>query len=172
MSPSSRTVRESASSKSLALTGSMVTTWMPRRSTRRLISSAGTSSGIASAAAVTSGGNSVGNPLCLTMRSTSRPRSPGVPSTSLTRPVGPAVGEPQSVISTMTFCPSSASIDSMTGTKTSRRNRGSSGLTVTKCFARFTVPTNMVEARSSTFTTFPSGRPRRCVSTRTTTLSP
>lgn len=90
-----------ASSKSLAVSPSIVKQSWSLRSTLSLISFSVTFSGIFSASSKTSGGNSTGRSNFLIMSSMSN-FAPFLPKFSITLPTGPLVSEGYETISTTT----------------------------------------------------------------------
>ena len=120
---------QTASSKSLASSPSMVTSGTPRRSTRPAMSAGCTSSGTAVACASTSGGNSCGMSWPWIAASTACEAVSLSPSTASTRPIGGRCASCGVVTSATTSCPALAPLRASCGIITLRWMRLSSGTT-------------------------------------------
>ena len=103
--PPARSSTSTASSKSFAVSPSMVTMGSPRKS-RRCATSAASRWATARASASTFSGKTRGSWCLRIIISTSTPKSSGAPSTSITRPCAGLYGVGHAVISTSTIRPS------------------------------------------------------------------
>ena len=163
---------ETASSKSLALSPSMVTNLLFLRSTLSLVSSCDTSWWVFSAAAATSAGNVRERPCFLTMISISTSGSSWRPTISRTRPDGDLKASGHFVTSTSTMSPCWAPFAPLGVIITLWSTRSSEGITTAKPFPFSNFPTITPCLLSRIRRTFPSRLPSLFVcSTRATTLS-
>ncbi len=133
---------ETASSKSLASSPSIVTIRKLRRSRRLLISSGGGSTSTSRASSRTPGGNESRRPCFLIITCRSKPGSPLDPSTSTTLPSGPLYLSGQEVILTRTLSPLFTFSFLGNLTKMVYSWRESSGTTWARFLPRSRVPTN------------------------------